>query len=140
MEAALLSLEDGRNGSERMIARAQDRNLRDGETCPGNKRQQRRCNRTENLCDQNDVLAANPVRQMSRRQRKPNDRNCEDEPNQAERRRGMGAPINLPFDRDREHLPAEDRQQIAGGEKAKSARAERRIRITSLRRWKNRAC
>src|ERR1700731_3154030 len=134
MEIALMSLEDARNGSQRMIARAQDWHFRDGEMLPGNKRQQGRSNRTENLRDQNDVFAADPVGQMSRRERQTDNRNCEDEPDRAEPRRRMGAPINLPFHRDREHLPAEDRQQISGGEKTKPARAKGGIRVVFRRR------
>src|SRR5438874_4486596 len=52
----------------------------------------------------------------------------------------MGPLINLPFDRDRQHLPAEDRQQIAGGEKTKPARPKCSVGIMSRRRGNNRAC
>src|SRR6266705_1414304 len=47
----------------------------------------------------------------------------------------MGTPVDFPFHRDREHLPAEDRQQISSREKTKPARAERGIWIMSRRRW-----
>src|SRR5205823_1025041 len=52
----------------------------------------------------------------------------------------MGPLINLPFDRDRQHLPAEDRQQIAGRKKTKPARPKRSVGIMSRRRGNNRAC
>ena len=87
MESTLMSLEHIRDRTQSVIACAQDRHLWDGEMLPGNQRQQRRYDRTKNLRDQDDVFAADPVGQMARRQRQANDRNCEDESHQAERRR-----------------------------------------------------
>src|SRR6266571_6531601 len=52
----------------------------------------------------------------------------------------MRAPVNFPFHRDREHLPADDRQQISSREKTKPARAERGIWIMSRCRRNYRAC
>src|SRR5947208_8209720 len=46
--------------------------------------------------------------------------------------------VNFPLDRDRQHLSAENRQQISGSEKTKPARPKRGIRIVSRRRWNNR--
>src|SRR5882762_1246795 len=48
----------------------------------------------------------------------------------------MRASVDLPFHRDREHLPAEDRQQISSREKTVAARTERRVGIMR-RRWRN---
>src|SRR5216684_3208722 len=77
---------------------------------------------------------------MSRGQRQSDNWNSEDEANQPERRRRVRAPVNFPFHRDCEHLPAEDRQQISSREKTKPARAERGIRIMSRRRRNDHAC
>src|SRR5437870_13583328 len=71
---------------------------------------------------------------MSGRQRKTDDWNREYEPDQPERSRRMRAPVNFPFHRDCEHLPADDRQQTTSREKTKLARAERGIRTKSRRR------
>src|SRR5256885_14107462 len=46
--------------------------------------------------------------------------------------------VNFPLDRDRQHLSAENRQQISGSEKTKPARPKRGIRIVSRRRWNDR--
>src|SRR5437899_7227654 len=51
----------------------------------------------------------------------------------------MSSPINFPFHRDREHLPAKDRQQISTRKKTKPARAECGIGIVPWRRWNYRA-
>ena len=120
--------------AQSVIARPQDRHLRDGEMLPGNQCQQRRRNRTENLRDENNVFATDAIGQMSGRQRKTDDWNREYEPDQPERSRRMRAPVNFPFHRDCEHLSADDRQQISSREKTKPARTERGIRIMSRRR------
>jgi hypothetical protein len=79
MESTLMSFEHIRDRAQSVIARAQDRHLRDGEMLPGNERKQRRRKRTEDLRYEDDVLSADPIGQMSSRQRESNDWNREDE-------------------------------------------------------------
>src|SRR5439155_4819889 len=134
MECLLMLFKDTGDRVQSVIARPQDRHLRDGEMLPGNQCQQRRRNRTENLRDENNVFATDAIGQMSGRQRKTDDWNREYEPDQPERSRRMRAPVNFPFHRDCEHLSTADRQQISSREKTKPARAERGIRIMSRRR------
>ena len=53
-------------------------------------------------------------------------------PTRPERGRRMRAPINFPLDRDRQHLPADDREQIADGKQTEPAESKRSIRIVRL--------
>src|SRR6476619_3931428 len=81
---------------------------------PGNDGEPSRCDRAEKLRNHDDMFAAVFVRQMSRGQRKANDRNREDQTNQTERGGGMCAPVNFPLNRYGQHLATDDSEKISG--------------------------
>ena len=66
---------------------------------------------------------------MSGRKRERDDWDRGDEPDQAERRSRMGARINFPLDRDRQHLATGDRDEVSEGKKDKTAIAKGCVRI-----------
>src|SRR5438067_11817774 len=100
MECLLMLFKDTGDRAQSVIARPQDRHLRDGEMVPGNQCQQRRRNRTENLRDENNVFATDEIGQMFGGQRKTDDWNREYDPDQLERISRMSSSVTLPFDLD----------------------------------------
>ncbi len=61
MERLVVFLENCSDRAQATIARAQDRQLRDGEMLPGDEREQCRRDRAEDLRNKNDMFAADPV-------------------------------------------------------------------------------
>ena len=80
---------------------------------PGDEGERTRRDRAEKLRDHDDVFAAVFVRQMSRRQRKANDRNREHQADKPKSGGGMCPPIDLPLHRYGQHLAADDGEKIS---------------------------
>ena len=72
MEYWMMSLEYRGNGREGAIAPSQWRELGNGKVFPGNQSERQRRDCAKDLAHKDDVLAAEPIRQMAGRQRKRN--------------------------------------------------------------------
>ena len=125
----MMALEYRRNCRQGVIALTQRRDLGNRKMFPRNQSEGQRRDRAKDLAHEDDVLAAEPIRQMAGWQLKGNDGNGNGQTNKPERSRRMGKPINLPFHRHREHETASDREQIASRKQAEIPETERCIRI-----------
>ena len=133
MEHRVMALEYRRNRRQGVIALTQRRELGNGKMFPGNQRKGQRRKRAKDLRDNDNLFAAEPIRQMACGQGQRHHRDCDDEANEPERSRRMGQPINLPFHRHGEHQTAGDREQIASRKQAEIPGTEGCIRIMRSR-------
>ncbi len=124
-----MPLENGGYQGKRAIGSAHGRHGRDHPVFPGNHRQRQRSKRAEDLRDENDMLATQPIRQMAGRQRKRDHRDCNHQTNQSQRRRGMRARVKFPLHRHRQHQTTGNGKEIAGCKQTEVAEAKRRIGI-----------
>ena len=97
-----------------------------------------RAGRARGLRQQDNRLAAETICKMSGRKRKRDDWDRGNEPDQAERRSRMGARVNFPLDRDRQHLATGDRDEVSEGKKDKTTIAKGCVWIARYGRFLDR--
>jgi hypothetical protein len=95
---------------------------------------ERRRGRAGRLRPKNDRFAAETIGQMTCREGKRDDRDRRDETDQAKRGGGVRSGVNFPFDRDRQHLAADDRDEVAENVGGVAAKAKSRVGIARRRR------
>ena len=127
-------LEDRSDREKEMVARAQNRPVRNGEVLPRDKGEGERTDRAQRLSHEHDILARKAIGDVAGGKRQRHHRQRDHQPDKSQRRGRMGARVHFPFDRDDEHQPADDGNQIARGVKSEGLKTKRRVGIMFSRR------
>src|SRR5262249_19658357 len=99
----------------------------------GNQGEGQRRDSAQDLRPKDDVLTAEPIRQMAGWQRKRNYRDRDRQANEPKCSRRVRSCINLPFHRHCEHQSTGDRQQVPGCEEGEIAEPKRGVWIMGAR-------
>ena len=129
MKSGMVPLKETRDRTERLIGNADSSEGWNDQMLPRNQREPGRGEAAANLSDENDLSSAEAISQMSGGKRKPDHRDGDDQTDKTKSRGRMGARVDLPLHRHRQHLPADDGKKIARAEESVGPKAKGRVRI-----------